>query len=369
MRDVIIIGGGLAGLVNATLLSRSGLDVLLIEKKNYPFHRVCGEYISNEVRPFLETNALFPKELNPAEIKHFSLSSISGKTAEAPLGLGGFGISRYDLDQFLFEQAKEAGAEVLTGRSVQSVRYEEEDFFVAANKEILKSRLVIGAFGKRSALDREMDRDFMKRRSPYLGVKYHIKTDLPKNLIALHNFKNGYCGLSSVGGDTYNLCYLSHRDNLKDRSVAEMEAEILHRNSHLKAIWENSDFLFDQPIVINEISFEKKGPLHDHIFMSGDTAGMITPLCGNGMAMAIRSAYLLSGLILANWNDGKINRARLEKEYVKEWNKAFSQRLWVGRQFQKLFGSEILSEWAVGLVKKPAIASRLIAASHGKPFS
>ncbi|HEY8402472.1 MAG TPA: FAD-dependent oxidoreductase, partial [Cytophagaceae bacterium] len=45
-REVIIIGGGLAGLVNAVILADAGLDVLVIEKKVYPFHRVCGEYIS-----------------------------------------------------------------------------------------------------------------------------------------------------------------------------------------------------------------------------------------------------------------------------------------------------------------------------------
>lgn len=54
MKDVIIIGGGLAGLVNAICMARAGLDVLLVEKRHYPYHKVCGEYISNEVVPFLQ---------------------------------------------------------------------------------------------------------------------------------------------------------------------------------------------------------------------------------------------------------------------------------------------------------------------------
>jgi len=52
--DVIIIGGGLAGLCNAIHLSKFGKKVLLIEKNEYPKHKVCGEYISNEVLPYLE---------------------------------------------------------------------------------------------------------------------------------------------------------------------------------------------------------------------------------------------------------------------------------------------------------------------------
>jgi len=49
--DVLIIGGGLAGLTSAIHLSKSGLKVSLIEKNEFPKHKVCGEYISNEVLP------------------------------------------------------------------------------------------------------------------------------------------------------------------------------------------------------------------------------------------------------------------------------------------------------------------------------
>lgn len=51
--DVIIIGGGLAGLTSAIYLSKHKISVLIIEKNTYPKHKVCGEYVSNEVLPFL----------------------------------------------------------------------------------------------------------------------------------------------------------------------------------------------------------------------------------------------------------------------------------------------------------------------------
>ena len=54
MTDAVIIGGGLAGLVSSIELARRGFSVIVIERKHYPFHRVCGEYVSNEVRPYLE---------------------------------------------------------------------------------------------------------------------------------------------------------------------------------------------------------------------------------------------------------------------------------------------------------------------------
>ena len=103
---MIVIGGGLAGLINAILLKRSGLSVLLFEEKKYPFHRVCGEYISNEVIPFLKNHELYPEEFEPAPISQFRLTSISGQSLTMPLDLGGFGISRYVFDKWLAAKAK-----------------------------------------------------------------------------------------------------------------------------------------------------------------------------------------------------------------------------------------------------------------------
>jgi flavin-dependent dehydrogenase len=51
--DVVIIGGGLAGLAAALDLGARGHRVLVVERKQYPFHRVCGEYVSHEVSPYL----------------------------------------------------------------------------------------------------------------------------------------------------------------------------------------------------------------------------------------------------------------------------------------------------------------------------
>lgn len=367
MHDVIIVGGGIAGLIHAVLLSRAGLTVALFEKNKYPFHRVCGEYISNEVKPFLIRHRLYPDTFVPSQITKFKLTSVSGQQAHLPLGMGGFGISRFAFDHFLFEQAVAAGVEVFQGTKVSNISFEEDQFEVMANRTAYQSKLVIGAHGKRSSLDR--DRLFMQKKSPYLGVKYHIKTDLPADEIALHNFENGYCGVSRIENETFNLCYLSHRSNLKTQSsIADMEQSVLHQNPWLKDLWAHSDFMFDKPEVINEISFEKKELIYRHVLMCGDTAGMITPLCGNGMAMAIRSACILSELIMEHWARGSFDRGSLEHAYVRAWNSQFSKRLWAGRQIQNLFGSNRASNLAVRLANIQPIGTAIVNRTHGKLF-
>jgi menaquinone-9 beta-reductase len=65
----------LAGLVSAIGLAGQGLSVTVVEKKAYPFHKVCGEYVSNEVLPFLGSLGADISTLQPARISHFLLSS------------------------------------------------------------------------------------------------------------------------------------------------------------------------------------------------------------------------------------------------------------------------------------------------------
>ncbi|WP_162055519.1 NAD(P)/FAD-dependent oxidoreductase [Pontibacter pamirensis] len=368
--DVIIIGGGLAGLVSALNLAKAGLQVTLVEKKAYPFHRVCGEYVSNEVLPYLRMLGVQLSSLNPARISRFMLSSPTGKTLEAKLDLGGFGLSRFTFDNYLYQLAQEQGATFRLHQTVQEVTFADDAFTVAlSNGESLRAKVVLGAYGKRANLDRQLNRSFFRKHSPYIGIKYHLRYDFPKDLIALHNFRNGYAGISAIEDNRYCFCYLTTRQNLKQHgSIPAMEQTVLYRNPHLHRIFEEAEFLYEQPEVINEISFATKTCIENHMLMCGDAAGMITPLCGNGMAMAIHSGKIATEQVLHFFNNGH-DRKQLEEGYSHSWKKRFANRLTVGRTVQQLFGSPVLSEVAVGMLKHLPPAIRLVMRqTHGQPF-
>jgi flavin-dependent dehydrogenase len=369
VKSVAIIGGGLAGLTSSILLARKGIPVTLIEKKQYPFHRVCGEYISNEVVPFLKAEKLFPEEFRPAHISRFQLTATNGKSAILPLDLGGFGISRYTFDHFLFQEAEKSGVTIIQGEEVSSVKFNDYNFTLNVSDHQLIADVVLCAYGKRTKLDVEWKRSFTRSRSPYVGVKHHLKTDHPNDLIALHNFEGGYCGISQVESGRTNLCYLVHRDSVRQAgSISQLEATVLKKNPWLKSIFENSEFLFDKPETIGEISFETKEPVFEHMLMVGDAAGMITPLCGNGMAMAIRSGKMAAELV-TEYCQSKISRAALENFYASRWKKMFTNQLWFGRQVQKLFGSATASNVAIQLaVRSKWVTQTIIRNTHGQPF-
>jgi flavin-dependent dehydrogenase len=374
MSDVLIVGGGLAGLFNAILLNRAGLKVTLIEKKTYPMHRVCGEYISNEVIPFLSKLDIDLDQLNVSRINRVEVTAASGTKFSQKLDLGGFGLSRYTFDNFLYHKAMIEGVNFMIGTRVEDIHFKDNHFEVVTPGEVLTAPLVIGSFGKRSNLDQKLKRPFFYKRSPYLAVKFHVKMDFPDDLIQLNNYKDGYCGVSKTDGDRYCMCYMAHRDDLRKYGTLQaLEDNIIRKNPYLNDIFTNAEFLLDKPEVINEISFEKKTPVDNHILMSGDTAGMIAPLCGNGMTMAIHSAKILSEKIISHYKPGKFvdnNRANLEADYTESWNKQFAQRLWVGRQLQRLFGNNNTTALTLHLLNGlPPLSRYLISKTHGKPFA
>lgn len=369
-KTVVIIGGGLAGLLSALQLAKVGVACTLVEKKRYPFHRVCGEYVSNEVLPFLQSLQVFPNELFPTSIQRFQLSSVSGKSTILPLGLGGFGISRFAFDHYLYEKAKASGVHFLLDTEATNITFENDLFTIDTTTTRLTANLVIGSFGKRSRADVAMNRSFLRKHSPFVGVKYHVRTSFPEDLVALHNFEGGYCGVNTIEKNVVNICYLIHRDIIREHgTITGTENAVLIKNPHLKEIFKHSEFLFKKPEVINEITFETKEPVHNHILMVGDAAGMITPLCGNGMAIAIHSSKIASELVIRFCTDPSYTRTQLEQEYALQWRKNFASRLWFGRQVQKLFGSRLASNAAIHLaLHSNPIARAIVNNTHGKPF-
>jgi flavin-dependent dehydrogenase len=372
--DVGIIGGGLAGLSLSILLAKAGHKIVLFEKEKYPFHRVCGEYISLESRKFIEGLGCKLAHLDLPVIKKLIVSAPNGDFITANLDLGGFGISRFFIDDALKKIALKYGITLLEETKVNDVIFNDDLFNIIYNGGNISSAVVSGSFGKRSNLDVKWKRGFIKQKpgklNNYIGVKYHIKTSFPFDTIALHNFKNGYCGISKVEGDRYCLCYLTTAQNLKENnnSIKEMEQHILYKNPFLKKIFSESEFLFPEPVTISQISFDRKLQVENHILMTGDAAGMITPLCGNGMSMAFHSSKIVFEFINSFLNKN-ITRSQMENQYTRQWRINFEGRMRAGRMIQKLFGKEFVTNRFIGVVKHlPFLINRMVKATHGREF-
>ena len=372
--DVAIVGGGLAGLALAIQCARAGYVTLLFEKEDYPRHKVCGEYISNESKPFLESLGVPLSNMSLPDIKRFMATDVYGNEYPFPLPLGGFGISRYQLDELLYQLALDAGVEVHTQEKVMNLHFTGKIFQIETDKGQYTAKMAAGSFGKRSNLDVKWQRPFILKKAGklqnFIGVKYHIKTNYPADLIALHNFKDGYCGISQIEEGSVCLCYLTTAAHLKqnNNSIAAMEKAVLHVNPKLRQIFESAEFLYPEPLVISQVSFAKKDMVENHVLMLGDAAGMIPPLCGNGMSMALHSSKMAFEA-MDLFASQKISRTQMEKGYAQTWKKQFSKRLWMGRMVQRVFGQNRMTWFFLQCMQKMPFLSRVVIRStHGEVF-
>lgn len=370
--QVIIIGGGLAGLTAAIALRKKDIEVALIEKNEYPHHKVCGEYLSNEVIPYLEYLEVGLQKLSAPVIDQMEFSSASGQLISCDLGLGGLGISRYTLDNHLYELAVRKGCKMITD-SVEDVGFKNDQFEVKlSNGNYLRSEFVLGAFGKRSNLDKNLGRSFINNQSEWLAIKSHYtNSKFPNNLVSLHNFEGGYCGLSRTELNTINVCYLaSYKSFKRYKSTEEFKNNVLRKNPHLDSFFKESKMIFEKELSIAQVSFEKKNLVEDHILMLGDSAGLIHPLCGNGMAMAIHSAKIATDNIDHFYRSKEYSRNNVETDYKSIWKSNFDQRLRSGRILQKILLNQRLSNLSQKLIKTiPGLMPMIVRQTHGNPLN
>ena len=207
---------------------------------------------------------------------------------------------------------------------------------------------------------------------PVLLIDEIDKADIefPNDLIELHNFKNGYCGISKIEDNRYCLCYLTDSENLKkyNGDIKKMEQEVLFKNPFLKAYFTKAKFLFEEPLAISQIKIGFKSAVENNILMAGDTAGNIAPLSGNGMSIAMRSSFELNKLLACYFKE-KITRVQLEKKYNDFWKKQFKSRVNLSESLQKLLKSTSMTNVAISILKAtPFLRNAVVKSTHGKPF-
>ena len=332
--DAIIIGGGLAGCSAAIQLARRGVGVLLLEQRRYPAHKLCGEFLSTEVMAaFHRLGVLGDVEAAGAHPIYRTLVTASdGASFQGTLPGTALGLSRFALDRLLAEHATAAGADVRDGTTVREVEGGlEEGFAVRTSEGAFAARVVLGAYGKRGLLDRKLGRPFFGEPSPFVAFKAHYEgLDLP-GTIELHAFPGGYCGLSQVEGGRVNACWIAHERVLRT-SGGRPEGMIggaMSENAALARRFRQMERV-SPLLAVSQVSFASKAPFDGDVCMVGDTAGMIAPLCGDGMAMALYGAELAAPLA-AGYLRGDLAAAAFRRHYARRWKRAFGARLRLGR--------------------------------------
>ena len=343
--DIVIIGGGPAGSSSAILLSKKGYSVSLIEKKSFPREVLCGEFISKEVIEFLKDNLLYEEflKLNPNLITTFRFRCENGKDILSSLKFPAYGIKRSKLDNYLLSRARENGAEIFQPAEVKGIHKQTDSYLVeiksgTQEEFTLKSKIIIAAYGKQNILDKNLGRNFYVKRSKLNGVKFHIDkahfNSFNSDEIQVYTGRDIYCGLNAVDNNTITLCFLAKKNKLQ-YSPKEILLQLSRENKKFSALLSRDFFDSIDKLAVygtGNIYFGKRDIVNDGIFYIGDAAGVIAPLVGDGIGIAIQSAKLVSDILCRN----QLVQEKAGIEYGKEWKNMFLRRMSLAGIIQKI---------------------------------
>lgn len=357
--DAIVIGGGPAGSSAAILLSRAGWSVALLEASRFPRRKVCGECISGSNLPLLSALGVGEALRRGAgpELRRVALwcgeQSITSALPACADGEHpwGFALGREHLDLLLMDRARATGASVLQPYTVISVRADAQGtgYEVAAEEEMgvqrtLRAAVVIRAHGSwQPAPSGAIPWARARRPSDLLGFKATFRnTALDPGLLPVLAFAGGYGGMVVASGGLATLACCIRRDRLvacrqesgPGNNAGEAVERLLRRECRgvREALADASKvgrWLAAGPI---RPGSHLRGPQGD-AFLIGNAAGEVHPIIGEGISIALQSAWLLCEELAGSRDAfrgdprGEACRRQVRERYAARWRAHFSRRM------------------------------------------
>jgi flavin-dependent dehydrogenase len=311
MRDVLVIGGGLAGAALATQLSKAGVDVRLVEREAGPRDKVCGDFLSREAILYLERLGVDPLSLGAAPIARMRLSR-GTRVAEAALPFAAASVSRGVLDEAVLERTSHAGAEVCRGQRVTGLKKSPEPrggwIASIAHGQAIHAKSVFLATGKHDVRGHGRGSgghdDLVAFKAHFRLRADQLRTS--RGYVDLALFPGGYAGLALIEGERANLCLLLRRDRLLQLGSRwdAVLAAVLAGSALLRERLEGAVQEEKRPMALSAIPYgysigERPEPSPLGLWRLGDQAAVIPSFSGDGMSIALHSAALAAGVYLA----------------------------------------------------------------------
>ncbi len=314
--QVVVVGGGPAGSATAYFLARAGVDVLLVDRAQFPRDKPCAEYLSPQASRILnEMGVLERLELSGAaqltgmDIRAPNGCTIHGEFA-AQHGFHGFrdrglALRRTLLDATLLDAARSAGARVLERTSVRDLLRDGSGRVTgvaALSREghplELRANLIVGADGLRSIVGRRAALIRVGRHPHRVALVTHFEgiagmTTHGEMHVAPRG--RGYVGLAPVGGGLVNVAVVvptARKDEIRGHALRFLQAWI-DDLPHLATRFHDA-----QPVgsvlAVGPFNSRARIAWRPGLALVGDAADFYDPFTGEGIYAALRGGELLS---------------------------------------------------------------------------
>ncbi len=343
--DVAIIGGGPAGAGAAIRLRQLGVRVLVLEKDRFPREKLCGEFVSPEVRRLAQELGISTAlaEAAPATIHRARLHLYDAGPWMIDLPEPALGISRTRLDEILLRRAASAGAEVREQVAAELVKGDSGGGFVVTFRQNgrtgeIRTRALICAAGRWNRLTGPMAEGNGRSTGgrAAFGFKAHFEADIAApGTLDLFFFPGGYCGISAIEGGRANVCCLVEKRHLqRGRAAGKDPSAVLLNQPGLAGRLSRgrrlTEFLFTGPL-----QFGTPRPTENGMFLVGDSAAFIDPFCGDGISIAIHSG-ILAAETAEEFLAGRCDLEDALQRYARNYQQAFRRQFAWARRLRAL---------------------------------
>jgi len=283
LEEVIIIGGGIAGLSCLNALIDRGVSALLLEGGTIGSNKMCGEFLSPSVKSILERWDIGPaNNISNAEF-------CTNKTKfELQFPETAFAFSRSEAELQLAARAKLLGGRIRENTLVNFIQPKSNNsdyVFSLADEEKITAKSAIFATGR-------LGQKINKISLPYVGVKFYIPTVLKPASLIMHSLKNGYFGIVPLSDQESNCAGLIKKETIKQHgSFINYLKESSKTNIFLKKHLAEIDLDVIRPLEASIPSFGfKKIPNWPDAYWIGDAMASLYPAIGSGFSHSINSA-------------------------------------------------------------------------------
>lgn len=318
--DLIVAGAGPAGSACGIVAARAGASVLLLEKDNFPRHKVCGEFISPESLGLLEWllgSAQFQAKPAVSASRLFYRNRRARLLIDPPARC----VSRAELDMELLRAARRAGVRAEEGVSIQKVE-PGCVFTVTSGSGKFTARAVVNATGRWSQLSRHAP-----GAEKWIGLKAHFSEPAPPGSVDLYFFDGGYCGVTPIDGGSVNACALVRADVARSLDdVLAMHPELWRRSRGWRPLF--------APLTTSGLRFHTPVTESEGMLLAGDAACFIDPYTGDGISLALHSGAMAARALLPFFAGNcsvEDARARYRAEYFRHLSPAFRNSAWIRR--------------------------------------
>lgn len=310
---MVVVGGGPAGAVAAMLLARDGWDVELIERREFPRAKPCGECISPGANPLLQRLGLWDSVVRaqPARLLGWRLtfendSSFSSLFAAATNNEAlhtGIAIGRDRFDAALLSAARAAGVTVRTGVQCGDLAYSSNGSVAgihtraAGRSTRLDARLTLGADGLRSRVARQLS---AYRRAPRLrkfSLTAHVRgVQTAHELGELHLDSAACLGIAPIDSSSSPVFNITAVARAGLAAGGAGSHDLLRRVLRRFRGRELSQLITDDSVILASGPFDwpARRIIFDGAALVGDAAGYFDPFTGQGIFQAIAGAELLA---------------------------------------------------------------------------